>query len=239
MTPEQLNTQDGTNVPVPLKEGEAEKVLTPDVEPSTKQGKQTEQDNKAYRALQSAIDKANAKIAALEEEKQSKTKDGESKSRLSKEVQSFIDEGTEEVEVQKYAKAKEAFTQEIHTYMKDRKDLDTREQEVNQKADEVIIIKNLLPTGGEILKDALVQMAEADSPKAKELMAEKLSSGLKEKIVLAMVENDPVLREKLVLLGSTTETKPKRPDSSIPSASGGVSETSPRGLIKKGLQKMK
>ncbi len=235
MTTKQLTEQDGTNVPVP-EEGEAEKVSTPEAQTSTKQ----EQDNKAYRALQSAIDKANAKIAALEEEKQSKTKDSESKSRLSKEVQSFIDEGTDETEVQKYAKAKEAFTQEIRAYEKNAKALDAREQGVNEKADKVVLIERMTPKTDEIFKDALTQMAEADSPKAKELMAEKLSSGLKEKIVLAMVEDDPALREKLKTTLITKE-KPGRPDSSAPSATTGrsIDNMSPREKIEAGLNKSK
>ncbi len=206
MATEQPTNQDGTNVLVPDK-GEAEKVSKPDVETSTKQTQETE--NKAYRTLQSAIDKANAKIATLEKEKQSKSKN----EAIEDTVKSLLEDDGEEISDVKQRKVKD-FVREYVAKDKETtqkaEELDTRVQEFETKYSDTVNSKYLydkaFPEASDVIRESLAKMADAKTDRERELLAEKLSVGLREQLIEALTKE---------------EKEVKRPDSGRTSTSGG------------------
>ncbi len=200
---------------------EAETASTPEVQPSAKQADTTKQDNKAYRSLQSALDKVNAKLALLEKGKQSKSKEDEIKA----EVDSLVGEDGEPIPDEKKRVIK-AYALE---YVTKTHDLNQRAEELDARENRVILVEETFALNDELIKDAMVQMDDADSPKAKRLQAKQLKDELQEKAVLALVENNASLREKLieVLTGTKEETEVKRPDSGRTSTSGGKKGKTP------------
>ncbi len=222
MTTEQPTNQDGTNVLVPPS-GEAEKVSKPDVEPSAKQTQETE--NKAYRSLQSNLDKLSAKIASFEKGKQLEAKklatDAERKRWVENgEVESEEKARSFESVVEKYALEHQDHLQEVEEHK-------TRVQEFETKYGDTVNSKYLydkaFPEASDVIKDALAKMADAKTDRERELLAEKLSVGLREQLIEALTP-----KEKEV----------NRPDSGRTSISGKSSKNlSPRELIAEGLKK--
>lgn len=214
MTTEQL-TKEKEQTNQSLEKGEAEKVSTPEVQPSTKQT----EDNKAYRSLQSSLDKLKAELVTLKGVKQSESRKKESLA----EAQSWLDSGeATEVQVRKYSEAEDRLKTSIAEYISNVKEHETAVVEFEAKENRAILIEEAFALSDELLKDALVQMDDADSPKAKRLQAKQLKSDLQEKAVLALVENNTSLREKLIeALTGKEEKEVKRPDSGRTSTSGG------------------
>ncbi len=206
MTTEQL-TKETEQTNQSSEKGEAEKVSTKEVQTSTKQ---TEPENKAYRSLQSSLDKLKAEITTLKQSKQSETR----KLATDAEIKRWVESGEVESEekarkfesvVEKYASERQDHLQEVEEHKTKVAEFDTTLKTSNATS---LLITAILPEADDLLKESVETiLKEADSPKAMKLMAEKLGAGLREKLIEALTSKE---KEEV-----------KRPDSGRTSTSGG------------------
>ena len=205
MTTEQPTNQDGTNVLVPPS-GEAEKVSKPDVETSTKQTQKTE--NEAYRSLQSKLDKLSAKIASFEKGKQSESRDKAIEAEAKRWTE---DEDIPEGKVRKFSDAVKEYASNVTEHNAKIEEYETKVQEFETKYSDTVNSKYLydkaFPEASDVIKESLEKMADAKTDRERELLAEKLSVGLREKLIEALTPKE--------------EKEVKRPDSGRTSTSGG------------------
>ena len=204
MTTEQLTKEtEQTNQSSETKE--AETASKKEVQPSAKQTQETE--NKAYRSLQSSLDKLKAEITTLKTAKQSESKSQAIEAEAKRWTE---EEDIPEGKVRKFSDAVKEYASNVTEHNAKIEEHEAKVQEFETKYSDTVNSKYLydkaFPEASDVIKESLEKMADAKTDRERELLAEKLSVGLREQLIEALTKEDKEV---------------KRPDSSRTSTSGG------------------
>lgn len=140
------------------------------------------------------------------------------------------DEEVPEGKVRKFSDAVKEYASSVTEHNAKIQEHDTRVQEFETKYGDTINSKYLydkaFPEASDVIKESLAKMADAKTDRERELLAEKLSVGLREKLIETLTPKE--------------DKEIKRPDSGRTSLGGKTTKNlSPREMITEGLKKAK